>query len=249
MAFEGILTQTDTKPARWRRVTLVASLVLHLAALAVGVVASFWRVDEMPMPAIHVMLAEAAPPPPPPPPPAGAKRPTSRPRPKPTSRNELVQPDPDKETAKPQEKPAESEGVVGGVEGGVEGGVVGGVVGADVAPPKPPPPPPPPKPVVPKTVTAAVGQHQLAINANEPPYCCVRVPRALDRSGVNLTARVRVCVNAQGQVNQVQIVEGTGSDVDAQIPNFVRRWRYRPYIVDQQPSPFCYTFRYEMTVR
>lgn len=252
MAFEGILSQPDAKPARWRRVTLTVSLGLHLGALAVGIIYSIWRVDEMPMPAIQVMLADAPPPPPPPPPPAKAKKsPTAaKPRPKPAAPGELVQPKLDKDDTKQVEKPAEQEGRGGGVEGGIEGGVEGGVLGGVVgSPPHAAPPPPPPKPVAPKVISATKGHHQLAINPNAPPYCCVKIPRSMEQAGASISARLRVCVTADGQVNHVQVVDGAGGGIDAQIPNFVRRWRYTPYLDQGVPVPFCYVFRYEMNVR
>src|SRR5690606_19274837 len=56
MAFEGILTQPDTKPKRWRRAMLSVSLVLHGAALLAGVAHSLWQVEELPMPAVQVLL-------------------------------------------------------------------------------------------------------------------------------------------------------------------------------------------------
>src|SRR3954463_16048759 len=82
MAFEAILQQQQAKPQRWRRATLIASVVLHVVALSAALVHSVWLVEEMPMPSLQVTLTAAVPPPPPPPPPA-ARKASSYSRPKP----------------------------------------------------------------------------------------------------------------------------------------------------------------------
>jgi protein TonB len=252
MAFEAILQQQQAKPQRWRRATLIASVVLHVVALAGALVHSVWQVEEMPMPSLQVTLTAAVPPPPPPPPPAARKsasesRPKSRPvEPKP---QELVVP---KDTPKEQPKPeAEAEGAtdngeangqVGGQVGGVSGGVVGGVLGA------PPPPPPPPKPSGPKLVSASVGRGQLLIDPNAERYR-VKLPLALARSGDTYTALLRLCVSAEGGVTSVQVLKGAGAALDGQFPSVMGRWRYRPLMVDGVATPFCYLLRYEVSGR
>lgn len=252
MAFEAILQQQQAKPQRWRRATLIVSVVLHVVALAGALVHSVWQVEEMPMPSLQVTLTAAVPPPPPPPPPAARKsasesRPKSRPvEPKP---QELVVP---KDTPKEQPKPeAEAEGAtdngeangqVGGQVGGVSGGVVGGVLGA------PPPPPPPPKPSGPKLVSASVGRGQLLIDPNAERYR-VKLPLALARSGDTYTALLRLCVSAEGGVTSVQVLKGAGAALDGQFPSVMGRWRYRPLMVDGVATPFCYLLRYEVSGR
>ena len=248
MAFEAILAHPPSSRRPWRRLTFAVSLGLHAVALLVGIGYSLWRVDEMPLPAIQVTLANAPPPPPPPPPPAGGHKATSKPKVRAPTKTELVQP---KETPKESPKPetdddeGQEEGQPGGVAGGVAGGVVGGVVGGVPGAP----PPPRPKDTGPKIVTAAVGHHQLAINASVAPYCCPRIPRALDRSGATFSAEVRVCVSADGQVTDARVIRGAGPGIDPQIPEFVRRWRYHPLILEGHPTPFCYPFVYDATVR
>lgn len=245
MAFEALLEKPDQKPRRWRQVMIAVSLLIHGVALAFGVVKSVWSVAEMPLPAIQVTLAEAPPPPPPPPPPAGGKKSSSKPRnPKPSTPKEIVQPkETPKEEAKKEPEEEEDHGQVGGVVGGVEGGVVGGVVGG-VGEAKPPPP----KDTGPKLVAAAIGTRQLLVNPGVPPYCCPKIPKALERAD-SLTAHLRVCVTAQGAVYDVRVVSGAGPAIDSQIPGFVRRWRYRPMTVDGEPKPFCYPVTYQISQR
>ena len=251
MAFEAILQQEQAKPKRWRRITLIVSLAVHVVALSAALVHSVWQVEEMPMPSLQVTLTAAVPPPPPPPPPAARKssaesQPKKHPvEPKP---QELQVP---KDTPKEQPKAeaqvesavdnGEPNGQVGGQVGGVQGGVVGGVVGA-------PPPPPPPKPTGPKIVSASVGRGQLLIDPNAERYR-VKLPLALARTGDTYIAMLKLCVSAEGGVTSVQVLKGAGAALDGQFPSVMGRWRYRPLIVDGVATPFCYLLRYEVSGR
>jgi periplasmic protein TonB len=247
MAFEALIKSSTPKPSRIRQVMLTGSLAVHAVALAVGVGYSLWEVEEMAMPAIQVLLTEAPPPPPPPPPPAGKKSSNKPKTTKVPTKKELVQPKDDKPPEKAEEPEEEEDtsdegeagGVAGGEKGGVAGGVVGGVVGAA--------PPPPPKPVTAANLSAAQARGLLAINPNASPYCCVKVPRALKRMD-SFTAQVRLCVGANGQVQSAVVTRGANPALDSQIPGFIRRWRYRPYLVNGQATPFCASISYVMDV-
>lgn len=245
MAFEALLSSSQRKPSRVRQVMFTGSIVVHALALAAGVAYSLWEVDEMPLPAIQVLLADAPPPPPPPPPPAGKKSATKTKTNKVPTKTELVQPKDNKqEKPKPEQQEeddsdnGEEGGEKGGEKGGVAGGVVGGVVGAA---------PPPPKPTAPLTLSAGQGRALLAINPNAPPNCCVKVPKALKRMG-SFSAQVRVCVSAGGQVTDARVTRGANPAIDSQIPGYVRRWRYRPMLVQGQATPFCYSMTYVIDV-
>jgi protein TonB len=239
MAFEAILDQARgtaaARPTRRRRITLTVSAAVHVAALLVGIAWSFWQVDELPLPHVSVTLAGA--PPPPPPPPASHSGAKSKPKVKPTPKVEaLVQPqEHPKEQPKP-EKQEDANGAEGGVKGGVQGGVVGGVVGAPV------------QNSGPKMLTPQLGKGLLLIDPNEEQYR-VKLPPALERSGVTLFAIVRVCVSAQGAVTDVRVLKGAGPAIDPQIPSVLGRWRYRPFTLNGQPTPFCYPLRYEISAR
>jgi protein TonB len=242
MAFEAILDQARgaaaARPTSRRRIMLTVSLAIHVAALLVGIAWSVWQVDELPLPHVAVTLAGAPPPPPPPAAHSGAK---SKPKVKPTPKVEaLVQPqEHPKEQPKPEkeeEEGAQAGGVEGGVKGGVQGGVVGGVVGAPV------------QNNGPRMVTPQIGKGLLLIDPNEEQYR-VKLPPALERSGVTLFAIVRVCVSAQGAVTDVRVLKGAGPAIDPQIPSVLARWRYRPFTLNGQPTPFCYPLRYEISAR
>lgn len=238
MAFEAVLAGERAAPKHWRRVMVVVSLGLHVAALAVGVAYSFWTIDELPLPAIAVTLVGGAPPPPPPPPPkrhsTGTKTKVRVDKPK-----TLVQPKehPD-EKPKPEEKAEEKDeegatddGQEGGVKGGVAGGVVGGVVGAPL------------QNSAPKMLSAQIGRALLMINPNEDPYI-VHLPPPLVRAKVKFTALVYICVSAEGRVTSAKLVKSVDPAIDPQIPVVLGRWRYRPYMVDGKPTPFCWPLKY-----
>ena len=88
----------------------------------------------------------------------------------------------------------------------------------------------------------------MLIDPNEEQYR-VKLPPALERSGVTLYAIVRVCVSAQGAVTDVRVLKGAGPAIDPQIPSVLGRWRYRPFTLNGQPTPFCYPLRYEISAR
>jgi protein TonB len=236
MAFEAILSHQSAPPSRWRKITLTFSVLVHAVALAFGVVHSVWQVEEMPMPAIDVKLAVAPPPPPPPPPPP--KRAATKTKPKDPKPKAIVAP---KETPKaeppPEEEAAEDEGEDEGVEGGVIGGVVGGVLGGAA--------PPPPKSTGPKLLSAKAGHSLLAINPQVRPYK-VNIPEEYVARGDEYFATINICVAPNGTVERVRILKPSIPVIDAQIPQVIPRWKYKPYVVDGQPQRFCYSMNYRV---
>src|SRR4051812_4071957 len=98
MAFEAFLEGGDPRPRRRRRLTYVVSLAVHAALLAAGIAYSFWHVDEITPPTVHVTFMAVAPPPPAaaPPPPAGGASDPAKPKTahkvKPPTLTEIVQP-------------------------------------------------------------------------------------------------------------------------------------------------------------
>ena len=242
MAFEAILTPQRSASKKWLRIIMTFSVLLHALALAGGIAFSIWQVEEMPMPAVEVTLSRAPPPPPPPPPPP--KRSSSnKPKTKPVEvkPKAIVVP---KETPKEEPAPAEEEGddsddegEEGGVEGGVVGGVVGGIVGG-VAPP-------PPKNTGPKLLTTKAGHSLLAVNPQVRPYK-VNVPEEYVQRGDEYVAQIRICVNADGTVSNVKILRPSIPVIDLQIPQVIPRWKYKPYLVEGKPTPFCYPMNYRV---
>ena len=239
MAFEAILTPQRSAAKGWLRIIMTFSVLLHALALAGGVAYSIWQVEEMPMPAVEVTLSMAPPPPPPPPPPPKRSS-VKKTKPVDIKPKAIVVP---KETPKePEPEPAEEEsdddaGEEGGVEGGVVGGVVGGIVGG-VAPP-------PPKSTGPKLLTTKAGHSLLAINPQVRPYKVV-VPEEYVQRGDEYVAQIRICVNADGSVSSVKLLRPSIPVIDLQIPQVIPRWKYKPYLVEGKPSPFCYPMNYRV---
>jgi protein TonB len=237
MAFEAILSQQQAVPSgRFGSLKLWVStfvVLLHAIGLAFLVVQSIWTVDELPMPAIEVTLSVAPPPPPPPPPP---KRSSSTKKTKPVDKPKVltVPKETKKEDPPPEpEEESEDEGVEGGVIGGIIGGVVGGVA------------PPPPKSTGPKLLSAKAGHSLLAINPQVRPYK-VNVPEEYVQRGDEFVATLSICVAPNGSVASVKILKPSIPVIDVQIPKVIPTWKYRPYMVDGQPTGFCYNMNYRV---
>jgi periplasmic protein TonB len=244
--FEAFLAHQGAAPtARGRRVTYALSIAVHGAAVAAGIIYSFWRVDEVtPPPQLITALTFVAPPPPPPPP-AGGKV-TATKTPTKVRRREIVQPTPDKvvQPEKVEEKPevtAELDGEKDGEEGGEKGGIKGGVkdgTGHELtgAPPQA------------AWIEPTVARGQLAIDPQSDQYR-VKLPPALARTGMALWALVKVCAAGDGQVRDVKIVRPADPTLDPLIVATLRTWRYRPYTINGRPVPFCTNVRYEISTR
>ena len=247
MPFEAVLAREGPRP-RWRKqASLTVSVLVHGALVIAGISYSLWHVEELSPPPTMVTLHLGALPPPPPPPPPARKRTSAKATTKTREKvDTLVQPkEPAKQEVEKDESAADQDdgqddGVAGGVRGGVQGGVVGGVLGAA-------PPPPPSRDTGPKELLQ-LPRGLLLIDPNEDEYR-IKLPRGLDRSGIKFSARLRICVSAQGSVTDVRIVQGADPAIDPQFPVVMRRWRYRPFMVDGRPVPFCYPIQYELSAR
>ncbi len=231
MPFEAFLTQESSRPKKWQRITLLTSLGIHGAAVIVGLVYSFWHVEELSPPTVTVTFMSAPPPPPPPPPkrkksntPVKPKVPTEVVQPRP---NEIVQP---KET--PKEEPKVEEEPDDGVEGGVEGGVPGGVVAAAA-----PVAAEPPKSLPPQVAA------QQRISTNEP-----EVPAVLAKAGMNIFNLVRICVTVTGEIADVKLIKPSDPLWDKSVMDTARGWKFRPAMIEGRAVPFCSNFRFNMKV-
>jgi periplasmic protein TonB len=252
VAFDGFRGQSQARPSAGRRLTVALSIAFHGALLAAGVAYSFWHIDELTPPSVKVTFLMAAPPPPPPPPPAGGggarKRVAVKPKltVQPTT-SDIVQPR-EIPKAAPQEKPkpddqdgpGEKGGVKGGVVGGTIGGTIGGTVGGKVggviggtiggtgA-----------APVAAKFLAPNIGAGQKSSGA-DPPF-----PPSLDRAGVVYRVLAKICVTAAGSVDKVTILKGVDPTLDDGVMRTVKTWRFRPYMANNTPIPFCYPANFE----
>ncbi|SRR6266540_203965 len=254
MAFEAFRTQAQSNPVSPRRKLIYTlSVGFHAALIAIGVVYSFWHIEELTPPLLKVTFLAAAPPPPPPPPPAGGGGPARKPKvtvkPKSVVQPkvaDIVQPrEQPKKEPPPEEKPKPDEGEKGekgGVKGGVEGGTVGGTVGgipggkvggvlggtpggtgvtlAKFLPPN-----------------IGVGQKASGV---DPPF-----PPSLRKQGAVLRVLAKICVTTAGAVDKVTIMKGVDPLLDDGVVSTVKTWRFRPYMANNLPIPFCFTNMFE----
>lgn len=58
--------------------------------------------------------------------------------------------------------------------------------------------------------------------------------------------RLKVCVSAEGKVQAVTVLESAHAELDRQVIDSVKAWRYQPYLVDDRPAGFCYRPRLEL---
>jgi len=223
---------------RGRSATLAASLLLHGALLAAVVIVPLYFYDVLPAPdeavrAFFVAPPQVAPPPPPPPPPppAGARALARAPlAPRPAEPTAFVAPIEVPELLPPEETQL-SLGVEGGVAGGVEGGVPGGVVGGIVGglPAEAPPPPP---------NVVRVGGNIIApklVHRVDPEY-----PEVARNARLQAVIILEAWVGTDGRVKSVKILRGSPIFDEAAV-TAVRQWRYRPLLLNGQPTEFILT--------
>ncbi len=129
-------------------------------------------------------------------------------------------------------------------------------------PPPPPAPPPPPRPQpapAPRPAPASESRQRPVesagpvnpqpsadgsariTGATSPPSADYRPPQPAFPEGARQrgetgTVRVRLQVDASGQVTQVEVLETSGSrELDRATQEYFRRWRFRPALRDGQP--------------
>jgi protein TonB len=264
MAFEALLTRPEARPRRRRRLTYSISIAAHGALLVAGVVYSFWHVEELSPPTVHVTFLAAAPPPlaSPPPPPAGGGgearkkmvpskiKPTltqlvqprsitpKREEPKVDPKNDDDDDDPDRAIPGGASGGGKAGGVIGGTVGGTVGGVIGGKLGGTVG----------------GVVGGAAGgparggprllPPQMAdsqkLSGAEPDF-----PPVLRRSGLVYVVAAKICVSKAGAVDSVAIVQSADSLLDRNVVGAVKGWRYRPFMSNNTAVPFCTLLRFE----
>jgi protein TonB len=249
--FVGARAEGRKRP---RGLTLLISTGAHAGLFAGLVLWSFWKVEKVHAKSVPVTFAQAlAPPAPPPPPPAPPK--PAPPKPAPARPMAKRAPDPLRAPVATPEPQPEPEPQVGSTTDepsgpsetpGASGGAVGstGDVGdrpdaavTDVPPPKVP--------------IVAIEAQRVAGNRD------IRLPDAVKvaliaRGQTQVTAAVKLCLDARGTPDRVQVLGSTGFEAaDAHIRDEIGAWRYRPYRVNGQAVPVCtaVTLRYQIQDR
>jgi protein TonB len=244
MAFEAFRAQSEA-PARAgrKRLWYAVSIALHGALLATGIAYSFWHIEELTPPLLKITFLSAAPPPPPAaPPPAGGgaaakKKVAIKPKPVVQPRTELVQPREIPKKDEPKEEPnaedhGEKSGVKGGVIGGTPGGTIGGTPGGTIG----------------GTPGGAIGGTAaaakfLAPNIGEGQRISGdkgEMPMPLRKPGAIYRVLIKVCVSTSGNVDKLTMLKGSDPLADAEALRVLKTWRYRPFLVNGNPAPFCY---------
>lgn len=236
-------------PIAGRRATgVMVSLVLHAALVAAVIVLPlvFYQVLPGSTHQVRAFFAQpldlAPPPPPPPPPPAGPRRvvPRRAPAPPHVDKTKFVAPVkiPDVLPV-PEASLGLGPGVEGGVPGGVEGGVPGGVVGGIVGGLHLAPPPPPPKVV---RVGGNISAPALLRRVN-PVY-----PDLAREARVQGVVILEAHVDIRGRVAAVKVLRGQPL-LDEPAIAAVRQWRYRPLLLNGEPTEFVLTVTVNFQLR
>ena len=272
MVFEGF-QQGLVVPRKRRSWVFVLSVLGHAGLLLAGIVYSFWHVDELKMPPLTVTFVSGIPQAAPPPPAAlggganatkSAAKPAHKPAKTPPKEapRPLVQPE---ETPKPvaEKPPAQEErpeppvqeaksathgdgrgppgpgiatGTPGGDPNGHPNGISGGTgTGSSNGPPAP-------ARVFRKFLPPTIGSQQK-LAGNDPDF-----PAVLRRPGARYLVGAKVCVGADGRVESIDIVQAGDPALDANVREAVKAtWRYRPFMANGTPVPFCYKvdFRFQ----
>ena len=239
--FDSLVLTEPNSLVKGRSATLAVSIVLHSILILAAVVVPLFFYDSLPAPdeavrAFFVTPAVAAPPPPPPP--AAGVRPAPRTpvAPHPEEPAKFVAPLETPAEVKPEEGIAlgVEGGVPGGVEGGVPGGVIGGIVGG-----LPQEAPPPVKAV---RVGGLLKAPQL-MKKVDPVY-----PDLARQARLGAFIILEATVDATGHVREVTVLRGAPL-FDEAAQEAVRRWVYRPLLLNGVPTPFILTVTLKFSIQ
>jgi periplasmic protein TonB len=196
-----------------RRLTAVVSIAAHGALLAVGLVTSFWQVDELSAPRVSVTFISLPVAPPPPPP--AARKAEARPRPQRPLRQPVVVPtevkplqpeaadqDKDKDKDKDPDKDQQA-GVAGGTSGGVAGGVVGALSSA----------PPPRVPELSAHQRQALIRRYLEEILRPRILARFRFPPEAERLGIEGQVLVQASIDGSGRLLGLRPVGSCADDI------------------------------------
>lgn len=246
--FEDSLIESTNRIKTNRGKATLVSFVIQVAIVVVVVLIPLMFVQALPTHALMTQLV--APPPPPPPPPPAAAPAGARPQPvvkEQLNPNELRTPTKIPQhivktqemasAAPPSNAPPAVGGVVGGVPGGVAGGQVGGVLGgvlnSPVAVPK----------VQLKRVRVSQGVSQgLLIHKVQPQY-----PEIAKQAHIQGSVVLHAVIGKDGQVQGLQVVSGHPM-LTASAINAVKQWRYKPYMLNGQPTEIDTTIKVNFTL-
>jgi protein TonB len=254
--FENFVVAKTQKRRRWKSLLISVSISVHAVALVALLIRGFWVIEKLPLPKREVTVAVAPPPPPPPPPPAPSKKVEIKP-----DKVKRIKP---MDTTQPVDKPiapedvdveiVEDTGVEGGIEGGVAGGMIGGVVGGvlegvpgGVIEAPPPPPPPPEKPRV--VAQVAVEAQRISGEKSIQPDDMTKIQMQRDAKD-RIDSNYKMCLSKTGEIASINMMKSSGyPEYDRKIQGKMQEWRYKPYLVNGEPSPVCTVITFIYTQR
>jgi outer membrane biosynthesis protein TonB len=76
-----------------------------------------------------------------------------------------------------------------------------------------------------------------------------RLPHSLSGQNKEFSVELQLCVAADGQVSHVGLRRGAARELDEAVVATARTWRYRPYLVDGVPRPFCHLMKIDYEVQ
>lgn len=122
-------------------------------------------------------------------------------------------------------------GVPGGIPGGVPGGIVDGVIGGDPASMDPLPLPPAPAQAQPPQRVRVGGsvQHAILIRQVRPRY-----PATALQARIQGTVILEAIIGRQGSVKNLRVISGHPLLIERAL-EAVRRWRYKPTLLNGVP--------------
>jgi periplasmic protein TonB len=224
--FEDSLIESGNKLKTKRGLTTTFTFVLEIILVGVMVLIPLLFTEALPKAQLLTGLVAPPPPPPPPPPPAAVvkvvkiqtnmindqlRTPTKIPK-----KIEII---------KEEEAPPQMAGVVGGVPGGIPGGTMNGVIGgiansAAIVP----------KIATPTRVRVSQGVTQgLLINHPQPTY-----PPLAKQARISGQVVLQAEISKDGSIQKLQVLSGHPMLVPSAV-EAVKRWKYKPYILNGEP--------------
>lgn len=235
--FADSLIDYDRPDKRRRRRATVFSFVLQCCLVGVLLLVPLMFTDVLPKQQLLTFLV-APPPPPPPPPPAAeaAARVVRQVQSDLLSSGELRTPTriPQKVQMVKEEEappPLPTGGVVGGVPGGIPGGQLGGVIGGIIGQTsKLSIIPRLAAPAMPKRIRVSQGVTQgMLISKVEPVY-----PMLAMQARIQGQVLLHAIISRTGEITELSLISGHPMLAPAAI-DAVRRWRYRPFLLNGEP--------------
>jgi len=235
--FSDSLLQYEGQKRRQTWATLLSFMLECLVILGL-ILLPLYFTQELPKSQLLTFLVAPTPPPPPPPPAAAqAAKVMKQIQSDLLSGGQLRTPSriPEKvQMIKEEEAPPpmpSAGGVVGGVPGGIPGGQLGGVIGGIVSSTSSVAYIPKLQPVVPQRVRISQGvTNGLLIHKVQPPY-----PPLAKSARIQGDVVLKAIIDKEGNIQDLQLVSGHPMLVPQAI-EAVKQWRYRPYLLNGQPT-------------